>query len=92
MIEEKVTITNSVGLHSRPASRFLREACKFQSDITLIKEGRAYNGKSIISILAMAAKKGNEIILRCEGEDEKEALEYLTHVIRKKLDLTDKML
>lgn len=87
MVEEKVTVINDIGLHARPASLFLREAIKYSSDVVLIKDDREFNGKSIISILAMSAKKGTEIIVRCEGEDEEEALSNLIFLIKNKLEV-----
>ncbi|MDO5649613.1 MAG: HPr family phosphocarrier protein [Gallicola sp.] len=87
MVEEKVTITNSIGLHARPASQFLRTATQFESEITLIKDDREYNGKSIISILAMAAKKDTKLTIRCSGVDEVQALEKLTTLVKNELEI-----
>ncbi len=87
MVEEKVTITNSIGLHARPASQFLRTATQFESEVTLIKDDREYNGKSIISILAMAAKKDTMLTIRCSGEDEIQALESLVTLVKNDLEI-----
>ncbi|MDL2311147.1 HPr family phosphocarrier protein, partial [Peptostreptococcaceae bacterium OttesenSCG-928-C18] len=82
MVKEKVIMKNDEGLHARPAARYLREAVKFSSKITLINsEGTEYDGKSILSVLSMGAHKGVEIIIQCEGEDEKEALAHLKNFI-----------
>ena len=89
MVEEKVTVTNSIGLHARPASQFLRTATQFESDVTLIKDDREYNGKSIISILAMAAKKDTLLTIRCSGEDEEEALSTLVQLVKNELGIQD---
>ena len=86
MIEQKIQLTNSIGLHAKPASKFLRTANQFNSEVTLIKDEREFNGKSIISILAMAANKNSSLTIRCEGEDEKEALECLTELVTNGLD------
>lgn len=85
MVEEKVTIVNEVGLHARPASMFLREAIKYDSEVTLIKDDKEYNGKSIMSILSMQAYRGSEIVIRCEGKDEEEALKNLVNVLENDL-------
>lgn len=81
MVEEKVIIANEVGLHARPASIFLREAIKYDSEVTLIKDDREYNGKSIMSILSMQGHRGSEITIRCEGNDEIKALKNLRKII-----------
>lgn len=85
MVEEKVIIRNEEGLHARPATRYLQKAVKFKSDIILVKDGREYDGKSILSILSMGAHKGVEITIRCEGEDEQKAVESLKYLIENEL-------
>ncbi|QQK07394.1 HPr family phosphocarrier protein [Miniphocaeibacter halophilus] len=85
MVEEKVIIVNDEGLHARPAARYLQEAIKYQCDITLIKDNVEYDGKSILSILSMGAFKGSEITIRCNGDDEKAALENLKDFIENEL-------
>ncbi|HHX68889.1 MAG: HPr family phosphocarrier protein [Miniphocaeibacter sp.] len=85
MVEEKVIIVNDEGLHARPAARYLQEAIKYQCDITLIKDNVEYDGKSILSILSMGAFKGSEIVIRCNGDDEKAALENLKDFIENEL-------
>ncbi len=83
MREEKVMLVNEIGLHSRKASRFIKEAIKFKSDIFVVKDNQEYNGKSIMGILSMGAFKGDEIVIRAIGVDEEEAVEALgkLHVI-----------
>jgi len=77
MIKEKIEILNENGLHALPASRFVRLAEKFKSEITINKDGIEVNGKSIMGILTLACEKGSKIILTCCGVDEKEASQAL---------------
>ncbi|ACM59302.1 phosphocarrier protein [Caldicellulosiruptor bescii] len=81
MVEAKVVLKNPTGLHARPASIFVTEAGKFKSDIFIIKDGKEVNAKSILNILAMGAKKGDEIILKVVGEDEDQALKRLVDLL-----------
>ncbi|ADQ03696.1 Phosphotransferase system, phosphocarrier protein HPr [Caldicellulosiruptor owensensis OL] len=81
MVEAKVVLKNPTGLHARPASIFVTEAGKFKSDIFIIKDGKQVNAKSILNILAMGAKKGDEIVLKAVGEDEDKALKYLVDLL-----------
>ena len=85
MIEEKVIITNEEGLHARSAARYIQEAIKYQCKITLIKGNLEYDGKSILSVLSIGAFKDTEITIRCEGEDEKAALENLVDLLENEL-------
>lgn len=84
MVEEKVTLKNEEGLHARTAAKFLQNAVKFKSDIILTKDEKEYDGKSVLSILSMAAFKDDEIVISCEGEDEKEALDCLVDFVNNK--------
>ena len=53
MIRKEVTVTNRLGLHARAAARFVQTASRYRSRITLGREGRAMDGKSILGILLL---------------------------------------
>ncbi|MBN3534408.1 HPr family phosphocarrier protein [Mycoplasma procyoni] len=72
-----VVITDPVGLHARPASKIAGIASKFKSDIKLISGEQSANAKSIMNIMALAVKQGQEITLEISGDDEKEALDKI---------------
>jgi catabolite repression HPr-like protein len=57
----------SGGLLARHTALFVREACSFQSDIFLLKDGKCVSGKSIMKVMALAVKKGDEITLLTNG-------------------------
>jgi len=48
-------------------------ALLYKSNIIIIKDGNEYNARSIVSLMTMAAEKGDELIVRTEGADEEEA-------------------
>lgn len=77
MVSKEITITNESGLHARPAALFIKEATTYQSDITIIRNGREVNGKSMLSLLSLGAAKGQVIELQITGVDEQEALHRL---------------
>ncbi|ACF10584.1 Phosphotransferase system, phosphocarrier protein HPr [Chlorobaculum parvum NCIB 8327] len=77
MIVQEVTITNSAGLHTRPAAAVVKLASKFKSEFFIEMEGSAINAKSIIGVMSLAAPKGSRLVLRLEGEDEAEAARQL---------------
>jgi len=81
MYRVEVQIKDETGLHARPASLFVKEASRYSSDIKIIKDGKEYNGKSIMGLLSMGAQKGDMIIIKAEGEDEKKAAEGLKLLI-----------
>lgn len=81
MREIKLVVKNKVGLHARPAAMFVQEAAKYKSKITVESSGRRADGKSILQVLSLGVKCGNEIIIRAEGEDENKAIERLASVV-----------
>ncbi|SDY96712.1 phosphocarrier protein [Proteiniborus ethanoligenes] len=81
MYSVEVMLQNESGLHARPASQFVFISSKYKSTITVVKDGKEYNGKSILGILSMGAIKGVKLIIKAEGEDEKEAVEALVSII-----------
>ena len=81
MIKETIKILNESGLHALPASRFVKRAEKFKCNITLIKDGIEVSGKSIMGILTLACEKGSKVILKFDGNDEKEAAAELRKIL-----------
>jgi phosphocarrier protein HPr len=65
-----VQIRNRLGLHARAAARFVHVANRFRSRVTLVREGKTIDGKSILGILLLAASEGSWLELVAEGEDE----------------------
>lgn len=74
-------INNPIGLHARPAAQFTQIAAKYQSKITLQKEAKVIDAKSIIKVLSLGIKQGTVIKINAEGPDEKEAIDALVKLI-----------
>lgn len=86
MIEENITIINKLGLHARAAAKLVATASAYASQIHIEKDGRAVDGKSIMSVLMLAAGKGTEIKLIVEGEDEVTAIDAVKTLINNRFD------
>jgi len=84
MIEKKVTVANNLGLHARPSARVVQTASQFKSEITFTKGNMTINAKSMLGVMALAAEYGCELIMRIEGEDEKEAAREMVRLFKKK--------
>ncbi|TKJ43086.1 phosphocarrier protein HPr [candidate division TA06 bacterium B3_TA06] len=82
MITLEVIIRNKIGLHARPAAQFVKVAEGFKCDIWVTKDGIRVNGKSILSLLTLAAEEGSLVLLEAEGLDEAEALEALRNILQ----------
>ena len=70
MVAKEVKITNEQGLHMRPAGVFAKEMTKFNSDVTLVYNGKRVNAKSVMLIIAACIKCGAELTIECNGADE----------------------
>ena len=81
MVSQKVIIKNPTGLHLRPAGLFCKTAVKYQAKITFHIGDLTANAKSLLSVLGACIKKGDEIELICEGEDEVEALAEMVRIV-----------
>ncbi len=81
MLEEKLIIVNKLGLHARAATKLVRLASQFKSDIQVKRKQNEVNAKSIMGVMLLAASKGNEIELIVDGVDEVTALAQLKDLI-----------
>jgi phosphocarrier protein len=86
VIQTQVTIINKLGLHARAAAKFVSCATAFSSQIQAGKDGQLVDGKSIMSIMMLAAGKGTVLDLQIEGRDEAAALEALQTLIENRFD------
>ena len=73
MINSEYTIIDQHGMHARPAAALLKLARQFRSEITIRKDGRSIQIKSMLNILALALKYGDSVTVGVKGDDEDEA-------------------
>jgi phosphocarrier protein len=81
MMERTVTLGSKSGLHARPAAIFVQNAKGFQSQITLTKNDKTANGKSILSVLTLGAEQGDQVVLKVSGEDAEVATDKLVSLL-----------
>jgi phosphocarrier protein HPr len=81
MVERQVTVTNSHGIHARPAAAIVKAAARFKSDITIVRDGLEVNGKSIMGVMMLAAECGASVTVRADGADAELALDELAALI-----------
>ena len=83
-----VTVGSTLGLHARPAAQLVHLAGKFQSDVKIIRtdgKGEA-DGRSVLSILMLAAAKDTELELRASGVDAENAVSALSDYFLRNFD------
>jgi len=81
VVESEITVINRLGLHARAAAKFVSLASGFQAEVTVTREGREVNGKSIMGVMMLAAGQGSVLCLRAEGPDESAAIAGLSELI-----------
>ncbi len=86
VVEKTVVIDNKYGLHARPAMQFVELATKFASDISLIRDDKVADAKSIMEVLMLAAEKGSELKIRADGGDAEGAVDALWRLVASKFD------
>ncbi len=86
MIQTKITIINKYGLHARAAAKFVSTASAFSSNISMGKDGQLIDGKSIMSVMMLAASKGTELDMCIEGKDEQDACDAICGLINNCFD------
>ncbi|MFC5405787.1 HPr family phosphocarrier protein [Cohnella soli] len=70
-------VSNPTGIHARPARKIVEAAIKFPCEIFLEKDGSQYNAKSLIKMMLISAKSGDEITVIAEGEQSESAIEAI---------------
>ena len=81
MVARSVTVVNQLGLHARAAARFVHLATRFQSHVTVGRDATVMDGKSIMGILLLAARRGTTITIKADGPDEQDAVSALSHLV-----------
>jgi phosphocarrier protein len=80
-----VTVINQIGLHARPAGQLTTLVKGFKSDINVYKNGnidKKHQAKSIISVMALGAAKGDRLTFEVNGEDEKTAVKAIEEFVK----------
>jgi phosphocarrier protein len=86
VIQREVEIKNKLGLHARAAAKLVHTAARFRSEIKVRKGEEEVDGKSILGILLLAAGRGSTILLKADGDDERDALDAIEKLIAGKFD------
>ena len=79
--QAEVVLPPDVDLHARPAATFVRAAMGFSARVWIGVGGREVDAKSLLSILALGAKRGTPLRLRAEGEDADSAVQALVATV-----------
>jgi phosphocarrier protein HPr len=85
-LTKELTILNKLGIHARPASKFVKIANRFSCEIFVEKGGEKVNGKSIMGLLMLMAGPGTKLIIHAHGPDAHTAIGEIEELIKRKFD------
>lgn len=86
MPQVTIAIQNKLGLHARAANKLVDITTQFASVVSIEYNSKSIDGKSIMSIMLLAAAKGSELIITTQGSDETEAMHAITGLINNLFD------
>lgn len=85
MLKETTTIINKAGLHARAAAKFVELTGGLESSVQ-IGHGKMVDGKSILSLMMLAAVQGTELTIEVDGPDEEQAMSAILALIQNRFD------
>ncbi|MFF2483978.1 HPr family phosphocarrier protein [Paenibacillus sp. NPDC058071] len=80
-------IQNPLGIHARPARKIVEAAKAFPCSVTLEKEGRTYNARSLVHVISAGARFGDRVTVAAEGEQAEAAVAAVGHILTSMYDL-----
>ncbi len=85
-IARQLKLENKEGLHARPAVKLVDTTNRFECDVTIEADGREVNGKSMMSVLTLAAARGTVLTFIARGADAREAMDAIEALVVSKFD------
>lgn len=85
MKEFTYVITDTEGIHARPAGELVKKAKEFTSMVSISKDGKKADAKKLFGLMGLGVKQGMEILVQTEGEDEEAAAAALEAFLKENL-------
>lgn len=86
MISRTVTVASSVGLHARPAAILAEAVDDSGVDITLNFDGEEVDAASLLEIMTLGVKHGDEVTLSTDDDNAGAVLDSLVELLSRDLD------
>lgn len=64
------TIKDAMGIHARPAGLLVKEVGKYESKVSLTKDGKTVDAARLMAVMSLGVKQGQTITVTVEGADE----------------------
>lgn len=81
VVECTFTVASELGMHARPAGRFVTVASRYESEIEVARGDEWVSGRSVLSILSLAASHNTVLRVRATGHDAEQAVAALGEVL-----------
>ncbi len=82
MLQREVEIVNELGLNATASAKLVQLAAKYQCNVSIERNRRRVDAKSLMGVMMLAAAKGSRIFLETDGPDEAQALDAIVALIR----------
>lgn len=89
IVERQVTVTNRMGLHSRPAAVIAKMLSGMDAELSLRRDdgcAETADCRSVLSLLVLAASSGTVLLLRGTGPDAGAAVSRVADYFDRKFD------
>ncbi len=84
MLQKTITISNKLGLHARASAKLTKLAGSFRCEVSMTRNERRVNAKSIMGVMMLAAGLGAEVEIETDGPDEQQAMDAIVALINDK--------
>jgi phosphocarrier protein len=82
VVRRRLQVVNPLGVHARPAALLVQLANRFQSEISLVKEGERVDAKSVLQLMTLAAEQGTVLWLEARGSDATSAADAIEKLFK----------
>ena len=82
MTSQAVIVVNQLGMHARAAAKFVHLAGRFDARVSVARDQKQMDGKSIMGIVVLAARRGSTITISADGADERAAVDALVALVQ----------
>ncbi|MEW5784028.1 MAG: HPr family phosphocarrier protein [Bacillota bacterium] len=84
-----IKYSHPIGLHARPAALVVKTANQFDAAVSfrnLSASGQWVNAKSMLSLITAGVKQNDDVEIKTEGKDERQALTAIQNLFQTELN------
>ncbi len=79
------TIKDAMGIHARPAGLLVKEVAKYESKVSLTKDGKTVDAARLMAVMSLGVKQGQTVTVTVEGADEDAAADGIQKFLEENL-------